>query len=241
MTKLPSLVPAMLCGIAFGLIHVPAASAQGSDSCTTPTVVTGQGTFPFNNAAATQGAEGQGYAQCQAFGSTTINHDVWFTWTGTTTGTFTLTLCGFTTVDTKVAVYDGAGCPTAPPLACNDDSCGFRSQLTFPVVAGNAYTIQLGTYPTANGGSGSFSIAPGGTTCSLGTGPDVIVGDVSDVANYTTQSGLDAISLGTTSCNIGSQNLSWIAQNNLHPVIGGALYRHRVVDGSGRFEQIGMS
>jgi hypothetical protein len=35
--------------------------------------------------------------------------------------------------------------------------------------------------------------------------------------------------------------LLWQANNNMHPVIGGELYRYRVVNGAGRFEQIGMS
>src|SRR5205814_10643921 len=80
------------------------------------------------------------------------------------------------------------------------------------------------------------------------TGPDVIVGalDSSGVsghtfANYNALGTIDAFSLATYSCNIGNVNVSWQASNNLHPVIGGALYRYKLVNGAGRFEQIGIA
>ena len=79
------------------------------------------------------------------------------------------------------------------------------------------------------------------TNCNASTGPDVIVGDLNGVANYASPGSLEALSLGTTSCNIGTVWLNWIQSTNQHPVIGGALYRYRVVDGAGRFEQLGQS
>lgn len=68
-------------------------------------------------------------------------------------------------------------------------------------------------------------------------GPDVIVGDIMDVSNYAAVGNIEAFALGTYSCNIGSQNLLWIAGNNQHPVIGQNMFRLK----NGRFEQIGMS
>jgi len=86
------------------------------------------------------------------------------------------------------------------------------------------------------------------TTCGGASGPDVIVGDITLGANngtgsgnYTMQNGREALSLGTTSCNMGTVWLNWISSTNQHPVIGGALYRYKLVDGAGRFEQIGVS
>lgn len=79
------------------------------------------------------------------------------------------------------------------------------------------------------------------TACQGATGPDVIVGDIQDVANYTSLNGVEALALGTYSCNMGTVNVSWISNNNLHPVIGGNLYKYKVVNGSGRFEQLGQS
>ncbi|MBK7874932.1 MAG: hypothetical protein IPJ77_04145 [Planctomycetes bacterium] len=72
-------------------------------------------------------------------------------------------------------------------------------------------------------------------------GPDVIVGDIQAIANYPSVGTLEALMPGTTSCNVGTAPLNWIANTTQHPLIGGTIYRHRVVGGSGRFEQIGQS
>ena len=69
------------------------------------------------------------------------------------------------------------------------------------------------------------------------SGPDVIVGEITGPSNYSSVGGIDAFSVGTTSCNIGDTNLSWIANTNMHPVIGQNLYRLH----DGKFVQIGMS
>jgi hypothetical protein len=134
----------------------------GSDSCATPDAISGSGPFAFDNTAATTGAEGQANANCLFFGTMGITNDVWFTWTAGATGIATLTLCGGATMDSKVAVYAGSGCPGAAALACNDDSCSVQSQVAFAVTTGSTYTIQLGNFPTATGGSGTFAINVGG-------------------------------------------------------------------------------
>ncbi len=165
---------------------VPAATPQpvtsfinGSDSCTTPDVIAGLGPHGFDNSAATTGAEGQTDPLCLAFGSTAIDQDVWFSWTAPSSGTAFLDICSSgSTVDTKVAVYSGSGCPSGPAIGCNDDACpGLQSNVTFPCVAGNPYTIQVGTYPGAGGGVGSFtftiSAGPGNDSC---TTPQPIAG-----------------------------------------------------------------
>lgn len=78
--------------------------------------------------------------------------------------------------------------------------------------------------------------------CNGARGPDVIVGEITGPSNYTAANGLDALSLGTTSCNMGNELLMWNAfPSNTHPAIAGNLYKYSVVNGAGRFEQIGMS
>lgn len=69
------------------------------------------------------------------------------------------------------------------------------------------------------------------------SGPDVIVGDIYSPSSWGANGSNVAYSVGTVSCNIGNANLSWIAGNNLHPVIGQSLYRLK----GGKFEQIGQS
>ncbi|MSR75815.1 MAG: hypothetical protein EXS14_10150 [Planctomycetes bacterium] len=70
-----------------------------------------------------------------------------------------------------------------------------------------------------------------------GTGPDVIVGDLMTPANYGSVGNIAAFAIGTTSCNIGTQSLQWVANTSMHPVIGQTLYRLR----NGRYEQVGQS
>ncbi len=83
------------------------------------------------------------------------------------------------------------------------------------------------------------------TNCNLSTGPDIIVGDLQDIANYAGQTiggvSYDAVAFGTYSCNIGTVWVNWFASTNLHPVIDNNLYKYKVVNGAGHFEQIGMS
>jgi hypothetical protein len=78
-------------------------------------------------------------------------------------------------------------------------------------------------------------------TCTFSTGPDVIVGDLTSPANYSSLGSLEALALGTTSCNIGNTVLNWIASNPNHPVIGQNLYRLKDRGGWWAFEQVGMS
>jgi hypothetical protein len=154
---------------------------NGSDSCSSADPISGTGTFAFDDSAATTGSEGQTEAACLAFGQTGIDHDVWFSWTATATGTATLSLCGGTGMDSKVAAYPGGGCPVpGSALACNDDFCGLQSQIAFPVSAGSSYTLQLGTFPGAAGSAGTFTLSiastPANDDCSAattvaGTGP----------------------------------------------------------------------
>ncbi|MBC7773209.1 MAG: hypothetical protein H7210_11985 [Pyrinomonadaceae bacterium] len=73
-------------------------------------------------------------------------------------------------------------------------------------------------------------------------GADVIVGDLNGVTNYTSAGGIEAFSIGTTSCNIGNAQLLWIANNNQHPVIGGGAFKLKTLaSGVTTFEQIGQS
>ncbi len=75
----------------------------------------------------------------------------------------------------------------------------------------------------------------GGTAQNVG--PDVIVGAIPNYSIYGAVGGISAYAFGTTSCNIGTQNLSWIQNTNVHPVIPQNLYRVK----NGVLEQIGMS
>lgn len=80
------------------------------------------------------------------------------------------------------------------------------------------------------------------TARSLGAGPDVIVSTIgSGFQKYGTVGNITGYAVTTVSCNVGTAQAIWLSNNNQHPVIGQNMYRYKVVDGAGRFEQIGMS
>lgn len=87
------------------------------------------------------------------------------------------------------------------------------------------------------------------------TGPDLVMsglgsgnvgndmGDVNGVGItlWGTAAGISGYSMNTVACNIGTADISWFEFTSQHPVFGTQVYRYRVVNGAGRFEQIGMS
>src|SRR5882757_5531750 len=75
-------------------------------------------------------------------------------------------------------------------------------------------------------------------------GPDVIVGDVEDVAQFDAPVGTQVgLAIGTDSCNNGDQPVDWFALPQTdHPVVPQNLYRMSGgVTNDDRFEQIGQS
>lgn len=85
--------------------------------------------------------------------------------------------------------------------------------------------------------NGNNDGAGGSSQCCAVSGPDVIVGVLPNVSNYAAVGGIEAFTVGTTSCNLGAQDLLWQASNTNHPVIGQNMYRLK----DNRFEQVGMS
>jgi len=75
-------------------------------------------------------------------------------------------------------------------------------------------------------------------------GPDVVVGDLSGLAQFGSSNGTQVgLAVGTDSCNFGTVNLDWFAlPDNNHPVIPQNLYRMSGgATNDERFEQIGQS
>lgn len=157
-------------GNAANCLPPPAAN----DDCDDAIAIAGEGTFPFDNSAAT--TDGVPDGLCLAFGTDQIDNDVWFCWTAPCTSDVLFETCGLTAVDTRIAVYDGCTCPTGNGIiACNDDFCGLQSSLTFSAVAGNQYLLRIGNFPGALGGLGSFSLTcvatPTNDDCEDAIGP----------------------------------------------------------------------
>src|SRR5689334_15014428 len=234
---------AALCPILLALSSAPL-FAQGSNSCSSATPISGTGTFNVSTVGATDSPQQTG--SCP-----TAHCDVWFLWTATSTDTIEVSMCGGTGADTVLAVYPGPACPSAgTQLDCNDDTCGFQAReslVSFSAVAGSTYLLQMGAWASGTTYTGTFtvSVAVPPPPCGPNTGPDIIVGDLQDIANYTGASvggvNYDAVAFGTYSCNIGTVWCNWIAGTNQHPVIDNNLYKYSTVNGATRIEQIGMS
>ncbi|MBL8858741.1 MAG: hypothetical protein JNL28_09565 [Planctomycetes bacterium] len=216
------------------LIWTVPAQAQGSDDCASATAISGTGTFAIDTSGATDSPQ-------QSNSCPTAHADVWFAWTATATQTFSVSSCGGTGADTVIAVYSGSACPVSgTQLACNDDACAQQSTVLFNATIGNNYLIQIGDWSPGVTFSGTFALAPAVNPCGLSVGPDVITGDITSIQNSTASNGLDAFTLGTTSCNVGSALVSWQGPNQLHPVISETAYKYKIVNGAGRFEMIGI-
>ena len=102
--------------------------------------------------------------------------NIWYIYSATCTGEATVSLCG-SSYDTKLAVYNGGDCnPSLNRLIeCNDDSCGTQSEVTFEVIAGQQYLIEVGGF-SDNTGEGLISVSCEGTVTTeesdLGDAPD---------------------------------------------------------------------
>jgi hypothetical protein len=100
-----------------------------------------------------------------------------------------------------------------------------------------------------NGETKSMSMPPMQHALTPGTptlvpGPDVIVGEVEDIAQFDPPVGTQVgLAIGTDSCNNGDQPVDWFALPQTdHPVVPQNLYRMSGgADNAERFEQIGQS
>ncbi len=147
-------------GAGIGTFSLDVAPPPPNDDCSTPVALgTGTGTFPFSLISATTGTQGQQESACSYQGQTGIESDVWFTWTAPSIARARLSLCSGASLDSKVAIYNGSGCPApGTAITCNDDACATTSEVCFDVFAGHSYFIQLGCSPGAAQGAGTFDL-----------------------------------------------------------------------------------
>ncbi len=143
-----------------------------NDDCANAPLITEADTpLLFDNFAAS--TDGVSHTTCLFGGNTQIFDDVWFDHVAECTGTAIVTTCD-SAFDTKVAVYDGCGCPAGDPakIGCDDDTCGLQSRVVFAATQGSCYKIRVGGgVPTEMGvGSGVLqitcnSVIPEGACC----------------------------------------------------------------------------
>jgi hypothetical protein len=168
---------------------------------------------------------------------------------------------GFTFFNIQGHQYDYE--PAAQSLAINNGrlllSKEFATALGRPSDAGSSVgTIAIGAVmqpiqinQLVNGETKSMTMPPTQhelgppTPTTLVSGPDVIVGNLEDVAQLDAQAinGQVGLSIGTDSCNNGDQPIDWFALPSTdHPVVPQNLYRMSGgTDNHQQFEQIGQS
>ncbi len=115
---------------------VPPCTPPTNDDCANAALIADEETLPFNTLFAT--VDGSG-----AFIS---GRNVWFQYAAAVDGLARIETCG-SAYNTKLAVYDGAGCdPNAEPVATDDNypECGLGSLVHVPVVAGQTLWIEVG-------------------------------------------------------------------------------------------------
>ncbi|MCP3918395.1 MAG: hypothetical protein GY711_22855 [bacterium] len=151
--------------------EVPIAPAlSNQDDCANALIDTiGPGGYGWDNLGTTTGIEGQAEASCYKFGSSAVQSDVWAVYVPESNGAVTIETCGSvgSNADTKMAVYPLADCATidGTSIACNDDTCGLRSQIIFDAICGESYLLQLGSFPGSSDGDATLLITESGSPC----------------------------------------------------------------------------
>ena len=82
--------------------------------------------------------------------------------------------------------------------------------------------------------------APAQTPCQTAGGPDLVVSDLNQLANYASVGNLEALALGKVYCNVGATWANCSAATNQHPIAAPGLFRLKTVGGAQRFEQVGI-
>ncbi len=138
------------------LTCTPIGGGAPANNLCTGAFVAMDGDNPFSTCFATDSV-GLTHAACTFDMDADVGQDVWFTYTATCTDNVTVSLCGGTTFDSKVAVYNTSDCGNLNDgtlLACDDESCGVvggPSLLTFAGVQGMTYLIRVGGFGAATG------------------------------------------------------------------------------------------
>jgi len=146
-------------------IEMLAFYGPGNDDCAHAEPVTEVVDLPFDTTLAT--ADGPGLC--------TRGPNLWYLYAPSCTGIATVSLCD-SEYDTMLTIYEGSECPVDRNrlIACNDDFCGLQSQITFDVVTGQEYLIEIGGYGRSTGAGvltiGCEAIAP--AEFDLGDAPD---------------------------------------------------------------------
>ncbi len=182
-------------------------------------------------AVSTTGFTLDGASACNA-----LSPDGWYSVTSPTDAVLVVEACQRIASPT-LSLHTGCPGTVANMLICSyKDSyaCNGMSRIEMSVAAGHTYYLRI-----AGGGNivlKTFLTAP---WIVGGQGPDVISGDIPEMARYQNANGFAAMALGSAACNPGTANVVWTNQNNSnqHPVISTSMYRLK----DGIMEQMGYA
>ncbi|HEX2837818.1 MAG TPA: hypothetical protein VHN77_06790, partial [Phycisphaerales bacterium] len=124
-------------------------AGPANDLCANATAAT-IGSNPFDN----RFAGNEGAASC-GFNGDPGSADVWFSFVAPASEVYRFDTCQSAGLDTIVSIYDTCG---GSEIACNDDSCGLSSAVTFNTTQGTTYYIRVAGWAGAQG-AGALNIS----------------------------------------------------------------------------------
>jgi hypothetical protein len=129
-------------------------SGVSNDACANAAVI---GSAPYSNTVVTTGATIDAADPAVGCGNGSRGKSVWYRFTAPSSGTLTANTFG-SSYDTILAAYTGScGAFTAVSGACNDDSSGLQSRVSFTANAGSTYYFLASAYSN-NGGTLVFQL-----------------------------------------------------------------------------------
>lgn len=142
----------------FNVLFFALAYGQGNTPCTA-TSITPTASCSYSISGTTVGATYQnnanngGTPSCASPGAP----DVWYVFTASVSGNFTIDMNTGTMTDSGLGLYGGAACNSLSQIACDDDSSpnGAMSSLTSNLTAGTTYYIRVWQYSS---GTGTFTM-----------------------------------------------------------------------------------
>ncbi|HWL92070.1 MAG TPA: hypothetical protein VNT79_00925 [Phycisphaerae bacterium] len=173
---------------------------------------------------------GEGSSIC---GSSSGQPDVWYKYVAPYDGILIVNNCQLATYDSVLAIWNGCPANDGVELACSDGGCGgpFSSSVGAQISATQTYYIRVSGY---EGDQGNFLLSISSSPISTPTGPDVVLSEMTEVANVAVLNDVRAYISDTHTCNIGDSNLAW---GSTTPLMTWNAYRLA----GGRLEQIGLS
>jgi subtilisin-like proprotein convertase family protein len=152
---LPKIAPLLISFFIFGNGYL---FGQGNTPCTA-VAVTPTAACSYSISGTTVGATYQnnanngGTPSCASPGAP----DVWYMFTATVSGNYTIDLNSGSITDSGMGLYGGAACNSLSQIACDDDGSanGAMSMITSSLTAGTTYYIRIWQYSS---GTGTFSM-----------------------------------------------------------------------------------